>query len=227
MEPDLVPLQGVQWTALDHRAVRARLERWGWSKCGEGDWAYAFRSPSGSLVARVSPFEPAYGFFAELCRRCDGNRYLPRMELASPLEGGGHLAVLEYLQAAADYSEADKFRQRWADPDEPDAELRILRLEVRAVDEWARQHVPWWGGVEMRGAHVLLSKDGQPKLIDLFFVRGEKMLADLLEDPNTFKRGMPLERRKYILDIPDLQHDHPADHLRRIRAALDEGPSGP
>jgi hypothetical protein len=68
--------------------------------CGQGDWAYAYRSPSGRLVARVDPFEPGYKYFVDLCERCPDNRYVPRMDLATELEGGGHLAVLEHLGPA-------------------------------------------------------------------------------------------------------------------------------
>jgi hypothetical protein len=31
--------------------------------CGVGDWAVALRSPEGTVVARVCPFDPAYRAF--------------------------------------------------------------------------------------------------------------------------------------------------------------------
>lgn len=220
-DPELVPLLDVRWPVLDHGLARAQLERLGWALCGRGDWAYAHRSPSGRLLARVSPFEPAYGYFVELCQRCAGNRYLPRIELATELEGGGHLAVLEYLYPA-DRIAVETFLRHWEHPEKADAELRALRHEVDTMNEWGRQNVRWWGPrIDLGDRHILLSTDRNPKLIDLFFVEGNDLLAELVSDPHTFARHMPLERCRYILDLPDLQaDDQSADYLRQVRAAL-------
>lgn len=218
----------MQWPALDHRFARDHLERLGWATCAQGDWAYAHRSPSGRLVARVSPFEPAYRYFVDLCERCVGNRYVPRVELATQLEGGGHLAVLEYL-TPPDSPVVQEFLRHWADPTEADADLRALRQEVDTIDEWGRQNVRWWGPrVDIGDRHVLLSTDGNPKLIDLFFVEGDDLLDELINDPQGFARHMPLDQCRYALDIPDLQDaEYPADYLRRIRAALAQVASTP
>lgn len=189
--------------------------------CGKGDWAYAYRSPSGRLAARVSPFEPAYGYFVELCRRSAGNRYVPRFEWATPLEGGGHLAVLEYLDIPAK-AVVERFLWHWEHPEEADAELRALRHEVDTIDEWGRRNVRWWIGIDLGERHVLLSADGSPKVIDLFGV-GWGILDDLVADPHAFAARVPPDQRRYIVDIPDVQaEDHPAERLRRIRDALEE-----
>ncbi|GAA4986540.1 hypothetical protein [Actinopolymorpha pittospori] len=214
-EPEVVRLLGVQWPVLDHRSARARLERLGWAMCGEGDWAYAYRSPSGRLLARVGPFEPAYGYFVELCRRCAANRYVPQVELATQLEGGGHLAVLEHLSPPG-RELVETFLRHWAHAEEADADLRALRHEVDRMDEWGRQNVRWWGGVDIGERHVLLSTDGNPKLIDLFFLAGRDLIRDLLDDPRAFLRDVPPHQRRYILDTPHFD----ADDRRRIRAAL-------
>jgi hypothetical protein len=220
-DPDLVPLRDVQWPHLDHRLARGHLERLSWTMCGQGDWAYAYRSPSGRLAARVSPFEPGYMYFVDLCERCKGNRYVPRMELATPLEGGGHLAVLEYLHPA-DISVVQTFLRHWEHPVEADADLLALRQEVDAIDEWGRHNVRWWGPrVDIGERHILLSTDGNPKVIDLFFVEGEHLLEELLDDPLAFARHMPPDQCRYLLDSPDFLDDgHPADYLRRIQTAL-------
>jgi hypothetical protein len=215
----------MQWPELDHRFAQAHLGRLGWVRCGQGDWAYAFRSPHGRLVARVSPFEPGYRYFVELCERCAGNRHVPRMYLATHLEGGGHLAVLEHL-VPADTSVVERFLWQWEHPEEADADLRALRREVDAIDEWGRQNVRWWIGVDIGERHVLLSSEGNPKVIDLFGW-GSNFLTDLVNDPHAFARHIRSDQRRYVLDMPDLQaDDHPADYLRRIRAALDTAATG-
>ena len=85
------------WKTLSHRQVLAELIVGGWVPSGAGDWAVGLRSPDGRLVARVCPFDPAYGAFVELCRSCAGNRWLPEIAKAAELEGGGWLTFLEYV----------------------------------------------------------------------------------------------------------------------------------
>ncbi|MGI5155106.1 hypothetical protein [Microbispora sp. CA-102843] len=52
---------------------------------------------------------------AELCRRCPGNPYLPRVALAEILDGGRSLTVLEFLapverEAAAEVARLREWR---------------------------------------------------------------------------------------------------------------------
>ena len=72
----------------------------------------ALRSPEGSLVARVCPFDPAYWAFVDLCRECAGNRWLPRVELAADLEGGGSVVFLEFV-APVDHPVVKQFAEQW------------------------------------------------------------------------------------------------------------------
>lgn len=216
---ELDALIDVQWPTQDPQSARRRIERLGWSLCSQGDWAYVHRSPSGRFVARVSPFEPGYGYFVELCERCTGNRYVPRIELTTELEGGGHLAVLEYL-SPPDPLVVERFLRHWEQPEEADDDLRTLRREADRIDTWCRTNVRWWGGIDIGSRHVLLAADGDPKVIDLFGL-SSTMLNDLVDDPHAFARHLPLEQRRYLLDMPDLQaDDHPVGYLRRIRSAV-------
>ena len=108
------------WESLSHRRVPAGLSAEGWVPCGVGDWAVALRSPEGTLVARVCPFDPAYPAFADLCRQCAGNRWLPGIELAAGLEGGGSVVFLEWV-APVDHPVVRQFAGQWraraADPE--------------------------------------------------------------------------------------------------------------
>jgi hypothetical protein len=86
--------------------------------------------------------------------------------------------------------------------------------------------VRWWVGIGISDRHVLLSSDGNPKVIDLFGW-GSTFLNDLVNDPQAFARHVPPDQRRYILDMPDLQaDDHPAEYLHRIRAALADVAAG-
>ncbi|WP_152363736.1 hypothetical protein [Microlunatus speluncae] len=219
-DPEAVPLLTRPWPTLNHRVVRTELERLGWKLFAQGDWAYVLRSPSGRLVGRVSPFEPGYGYFIDLCRRCAGHRHLPRVELATPLEGGGHLAVLEHLEPPASDAVRD-FLHQWEHPEQQNEDLRSLRLEVDRIDEWGRRKVRGWIGVDLGDRHVLRSADGSLKVIDLFGVDWG-FLDHLVEDPPGFARAVDLDQCRYLLDLPDLQlDDHPAGYLARIRTAFE------
>ena len=92
-----------------------------------GDWAVALRSPAGTLVTRVCPFDPAYWAFVDLCRECAGNRWLPRIELAADLEGGGSVVFLEFV-APVGHPVVKQFAEQWQARD-GDAEFQeVSRL---------------------------------------------------------------------------------------------------
>ena len=82
-----------------HDEVEDRLLADGWTLCGEGDWARAYRSPTGPIAARVSSFDPACAFTVRLYREGTWNRYLPRLDAHRNLDGGGQLMVMELLAA--------------------------------------------------------------------------------------------------------------------------------
>lgn len=209
-------LSGTKWSDLDHWRAWERLVQVGWEPCGEGDWAFAYRSPSEALVARVAPFEPAYDWFVRLCERCPANPYLPRIELATPLSGGGHLAVLERLMPA-DEATVEQVLAQWKSGG--GTALREVRAEARALDQAARRTLRWWGGIDL-GDHVLVDRGGQPKLIDLFFVDGNAMCDALIADPADFARAYPADRRRYLLDAPHFGRSYAADQYTQVSAAL-------
>jgi hypothetical protein len=183
-DPDLATFADTPWPTVNHRAALERLETLGWTKCGEGDWAIVLRSPGGRLAARISAFEPSYEWFVELCKRCDGNPYFPRIEFVSELEGGGHLAALEYLRQVGEDEETE-FLERWKDEAEPDPALRGARAATEALDRECRAKVRFWMGIDL-GSHVMRAADGQVKLVDLLGVGGglvtEQIHADMERD---------------------------------------------
>jgi hypothetical protein len=217
-DPDLAVFADVPWPELNHRAARTRLEHHGWTPCGEGDWALAFRSPGGRLAARVSAFEPSYPWFVELCRRTRGNPYFPRIDAVSDLEGGGHLAVLEFLTQVGVDEEAS-FLARWNDDADPDPHLRSARAATEALNAYCQENVRFWMGIDLED-HVMRAANGHLKLIDLLGRGGGPML-DLMEaDMDQFLRVIPRERCRYMLEIPHFSRDYAADDRARAEAAF-------
>lgn len=216
---DLDSFVDVAWPDINHRRSQAWLEERGWTKCGEGDWAIALRSPDGALAARVSPFEPSYGWFVELCDRLPGNPYLPRIYFVSELEGGGQLAVLEYLTPSSE-AEANAFLLRWKDDADPDPDLRRLRDAVEALDEECRETVRFWMGIDLGARHVMRAADGQVKLIDLLGLAGGPMVEQIEADVEEFLRVIPRHRCRYMLEIPHMSGSFAAEDRAKVTAAF-------
>ena len=213
----LPPLSSADWGSLSHRQVMAELIGWGWVPCGVGDWAVALRSPEGDLVARVCPFDPAYAAFLDLCTRCAGHPWLPRIELAAGLEGGGSLAVLEYL-AEAGPEDATRIAGQWqaGEGDEDFAGVRRCALDV---DEEYRASTPWWDGIDMNRAHVRRAADGRLVLIDIFCMDGAALYAQILSDVTEVHRQIPRHHMRYALEIPYLARAASAAEIRALRQA--------
>ena len=202
---------------LPHREASGRLLADGWNVCGIGDWATVWRSPDGTQVARVSPFEPAYGVFVELCRQLEGHPLLPCIDIDAPLGGGGRLTVLEFL-LPAEAAEAVGVVERWAAalPDDPITEVR---REAERLDAEAAASIPFWGGLDHNPGNVMQNTSGELKLMDLFYAAGLEIYRVLREDPAKIAEAFPSEQREYICDIAALARMSSPDELAALRAA--------
>lgn len=186
------------------------------------------RSPDGALVARVCPFDPAYAAFVELCGRCAGNRWLPRIELAGELEGGGCVTVLEYL-APVEPEHAALVADQWR-AGAGDADLAQVRRAAQEIDAEYRARTPWWGGLDLNSAHIRQAADGRGVLIDIFCMDGAALYGQILEDAAEVRRRIPRERMRYALEIPYIARKSSAAEisaLQRAWARDPEGPAGP
>ncbi|TDE94900.1 hypothetical protein EXU48_08930 [Occultella glacieicola] len=209
----------------DHRQAHAHLVRAGWSVCGVGDWAVTLRSPDGTLAARVSPFDPAYPVFVDLCRRLEGTAQLPRVEADLPLPGGGQLTIMEFLlPAPADV--AERVRASWAAGDDP--ELAAVRRAAEDLDATARREVPWWDGIDLNPGNVMRALDGRIVLVDVFCLDGAALYAALLADPAGFAVRVPADRGRYLTEIAYIARNSiPAEITALRAAALEAHPPPP
>jgi hypothetical protein len=165
----------------------------------------------------VCPFDPAYSAFLELCRRCAGSRYLPRIDLTAALEGGGSLTVLEFLAPAQERAAGQLIRQ-W-DQDDGDAELSRVKAAALAVDEEYRARVPWWDGIDLNQGNVRASVDGRLMLVDVFCLDGAGLYGQILHDPAVVRRRIPEEERRHLLEIPYLARESSPAELQALQDA--------
>ncbi|MGW5687252.1 hypothetical protein [Nonomuraea sp. NPDC003754] len=209
-------LPDLPWPPMTHRHATAELVLAGWTPCGVGDWATGLRSPDGLWVARVCPFDPAYAAFLELCRRRPGNPYLPRVAFDSPLEGGGTLAVLEFL-APLEPARAEEVARRWREGGGDDRHLAEVRQAAAAVDAEFRARTPWWDGIDLNPGNVRRALDGRVAVIDVFCMDGASVYAQVLEDAGVVRRKLPGSR--HLLDIPYIARESTPDEIRALQAA--------
>jgi hypothetical protein len=184
---------------LTHREVAGRLVAGGWSVCGVGDWATVWRSPEGKRAARVSPFELAYGVFVDLCRKLADNVMMPRVYFDAELGGGGRVTVMEFLRPA-DEAQVSAILKRW-DVSVAGDPIADVRAEAERLGAVAADVIPYWGGLDLNEANVMVDLDGQAKIVDLFATAGKKLFAALMEEPASFAARIPAEQRRFMTEI--------------------------
>ena len=182
----------------DHRDAESILRDGGWTSCGAGDWAIALRSPSGVHAARISPFDPAAPYNAELYRRAVHTGQVPRLEAEVELDGGASLLVLEFLHPV-ELDRAAAFHQAIAVGAPEVAELSEL---VAAVHLEARRELPWCGPVDINPTNVMQAQGGRLVLIDPFYADGPNLYGTILTDPARVAATIPENRRRHMFDLP-------------------------
>ena len=216
----LADIPDLPWAALSHRQVLAELAGAGWVPCGwaTGRWRCGPRREH--LVARVCPFDPAYWAFVDLCRECAGNRWLPRIELAADLEGGGSVVFLEFV-APVGHPVVKQFAEQWQARD-GDAEFQEVRRAAQRIHAEYRKSTPWWGRCDLDDEHIY-SAAGRPVLLDVFCMAGSDLYQAILEDVAEVHRQIPRERMRYALDIPYIARENSAAEILALRKAWARG----
>jgi len=202
------------------------LEGLGWTPCGTGDWACAFRSPSGRLAARVSPFDPAGPYSAMLYRVAAHTRQVPVLVDHRVLEGGSDLTVMEYL-APVSAAEGAAFHRsiRAREPD-----VAALAEHIDAVHARGAREQPWWGPLDDNPANVMRGSDGRLVVADLFYADGPALYATVRDDPDRVVRDYPEHLRRHMTELPLASSGGwaagDAERMRRALAAADRRRSG-
>ena len=209
------------WESLSHRQVLAELATEGWVPCGVGDWAVALRSPEGTLAARVCPFDPAYWAFVDLCRECAGNRWLPRIELAADLEGGGSVVFLEFV-APGGPSGRSSSSPSSGGPGQTIRSSQEVSRAAQRIDAEYQKSTPWWGRCDLDDEHIFRAAD-RPVLLDVFCMAGTDLYNAILEDVAEVHRLIPRDRMRYALDIPYIARENSAAEILALRKAWARG----
>jgi len=182
----------------DHRAAEQAHLAAGWTPCGEGDWAFALRSPDGSAVARISPFDPTGPYTAELYRCAAATRQVPEVFSHRRLIGGGDLLVMERLMPAEE-ADAVVFL---AAIETGAPEVSALAECVRSIHSRAVEELPWCGPLDENPANVMRGGDGRLVLTDPYYADGPSLYATAGSDPDAVVARIPEEQRRFMTEIP-------------------------
>jgi hypothetical protein len=201
----------------DHAVAERVLAAAGWERCGVGDWAVVLASPSGSLAARISPFDPVAPYTAELFRRAAATRQVPVLQACRALEGGAVCLVMERLHPVAE-EQAVRFFQ---DLQAPSPALAGLAQVLDEVYVEARRDLPWCGPLDPNPSNVMSRATGDLVLTDPFYADGPNLYGSLDDDPMLVARKIPEEARRHMFELP-LAESGPwdPDERRRLRSAL-------
>ncbi|MFC7622094.1 hypothetical protein [Microlunatus sp. GCM10028923] len=216
MDDLTLPADVDDWSLLDHCGARNALERSGWRFVAAGDWAVVLADATRRYAARIGPFERAYQYFVDLCRRHPENRWLPTIEFATDLDGGGHLAVMELL-SPRQIPDVDDPDPVWFS-DDPD--LAEVRADVERTYADCRENVRWWGPLDVKPAHFMLDSTGQLKLVDPFGLAGSEVYGLARSDYPSFCELVPAWSRRHMLQIPHFSQPYAAQDLRALRAVV-------
>lgn len=196
--------------------ARASLETEGWTLVGTGDWSWAYASPDGQTVARVTPWDLAYRLHAETCL-VRPNGYLQRIDRMDPLKDNGHVVFMERLWPA-DEARAAAFcvaiglgnQSGYVDEAPPEAvavfdgdeDLAALRQIVSQARDVGAASLPFWGGLDIRPGNVMADAAGGLKLIDPLFVAGKEIVAAILAGERDRLARIPPGSLAAFLTIP-------------------------
>jgi hypothetical protein len=200
----------------DHAAAERVLTEAGWSPCGVGDWAVVLASPSGSLVARICPFDPVAPYTAELFRRAADTGQVPVLHAYVELEGGAVCTVMERLHPV----ERDRAVAFFHDLDEPTPALERLARVLDEVYAEARRDLPWCGPIDPNPTNVMRRAGGELVLTDPFYADGPNLYGSLAQHPMAVARLIPEEARRHMFDLP-MAESGPFDP--HARAAMEAG----
>jgi hypothetical protein len=210
-----------------------------------------FAAPDGSIVARVTPWDPGYLLYTRVCLQCSQNAYLPHIEQVSPLVSGGYVVLMERLQPA-DPERARAFCRALGianDTGDPagetdwmtaavdssafndDKDLTELRQILREAMNFGAAQIPFWGGSDIGIRDVMVTPLGQLKLLDPFFIRGSDIANAVLGRRVDLLQSIPLDEIESSLRLPVLEARYPGypdpDELRRILRELMPGTDEP
>ena len=207
-------IPGLPWKSLSHRRVLAELAAEGWVPCGVGDWAVALRSPEGTVVARVCPFDPAYRAFVSCAASapatdgCRGSSWPP-----------ASTAAVRWCSWSSSLRSTIRSPDSSLSSGGPGPAIRSSRRcagQRRGSTRNTGKSTPWWGRCDLDDAHIFRAAD-RPVLIDVCCVAGTDLYRAILDDAAGVRRQIPRERMRYALDISYIARENSTGEILALK----------
>lgn len=169
--PDLARLSS--W-----RQAREQAETNGWKLAATGDWSWLYRSPDGDRAWRITPFDPAFRTFVEVCGDTP-NPHLPRVEAVVDHPDGGYSVFMEWLDPVSE-DEASRWFETFRRADQGEvAEARRLLMAAAEQSE-----LPLFVGLDANPTNLLhRSSEGVHVFTDAFWINGPQLYELVTTDP--------------------------------------------
>ncbi|WP_397420882.1 hypothetical protein [Phenylobacterium sp.] len=154
------------------------------------------------------------------------NRYLPRVDSITALEGEGYAVLMERLWPADEVEAAalcgriglgnDSGYQIPILADDPfDQDLATLRSRLKALMAQGAERFTLWGGSDIRPGNIMVDTVGQLKVVDPVFLRGPALVEALMADRGDLLADFTHGQLQAFLTIPVFQPGPETEELRR------------
>ena len=213
--------------------VRAHLLEQGWTEVGQGDWSWVLADPTDTQAARVTPFDPAYRMFADDCLQGLTNPWLPRIDAIQPVGRNGYLVLMERLWPAHETAAQTLCaaigignQVGWTNPIETlppvvDGDLIDLRSRLTALLVKGSARFLLWGGSDVRPGNIMVTAQGQLKVVDPVFVKGLEIFAAIRDGQANKLADFTRDQLEDYLTIPVFPPGPETDALRAKLAAME------
>lgn len=160
------------------RSARDAAATAGWSLLATGDWSWVYGHPRREVVWRITPFDPAFDLFAELCRT-ETSPHLPTLVATHQHGSGGTSTIMERLLPVSTETAEGWLADLGAAKTGELARVRDLLERAAATTD-----LPLFAGLDTSPANVMRRPaDHALVFIDAFWVNGRELLDLIGNDP--------------------------------------------
>ena len=165
--------------SLTYRQATLALLEAGYVHFASGDWSLVFHQPGTNHILKISPYDPAYLVFANLCSE-HPHPNLPHIQSIPLLQRNGFVVETPRCSARNRQKQQgflDSLRSAFEERETSDIKLKALSRILREGLKQA-ETLPYFSGIDWNPKNVLF--DGStPKFVDAFNISGSQITKRL------------------------------------------------
>lgn len=175
-----------------HEAIKT-LRDAGHTEIAHGDWAVVYAVGASEQVVRLTPYDPAFLLFAEVCEQVD-HAYLPQILAVDRLSSHAFAVTMPRYEKGSQARRegfVDELQVALSGHSSDKAMLRLAKILSEASAS-ATKSVPYFAGVDLNPDNVMFYDD-TPVFLDALYQHGSQ-ITDLLS------KGSPVELNEREID---------------------------